>query len=322
MTRASGRRALGLGILSSLLFSVTYLVNSVMAQGGGDWMWSASLRFLLMLPPLLLAVGLRGGLGRVEREIRAAPGRWFLWSTVGFGVFYAPLTFASAYGPSWLVAGTFQFTILAGALMTPLFPGPEGNRSRIPVRMLPALAVIILGVFLLQVEHGQSGTEGGGLVFALPVLVSAFAYPLGNRKVMALCGDRLTTAERVLGMTLCSLPVWLLLAAGAFFRSGRPSGAQLAQSAVVALFSGLLATLLFFRATAMARSQPPLLALVESTQCGEVVFSLLGGVLLFHEPPPGLLGWTGLALIVGGMVRNSLLSAVKSGRIHCSNQRK
>ena len=45
-------KALFLGVLSSLFFSFTYLINNSMAQSGGDWLWSASLRFLLMLPAL------------------------------------------------------------------------------------------------------------------------------------------------------------------------------------------------------------------------------------------------------------------------------
>ena len=49
-------KALLLGIGSSLFFSVTYIINNAMAQSGGDWLWSACLRYLLMLPILLLLV--------------------------------------------------------------------------------------------------------------------------------------------------------------------------------------------------------------------------------------------------------------------------
>lgn len=302
------RRALLLGLVSSVLFSVTYVVNNAMAQSGGHWMWGACLRFLLMLPALLALAPFCGGLGPVLRELRVAPGRWLLWSVVGFGLFYAPLTFASAYGPSWLVAGTFQFTILAGALMTPLLTRTaDGGRGKIPVRLFPAFGVILLGVFALQWENARDSGGLRALVFVVPVLVSAFAYPLGNRKTMALCGGRLGTVQRVLAMTLGSLPLWILMAGAACLTAGPPSGAQVLQSAIVAFFSGLLATLVFFSATRMVRAKPQALALVESTQCGEVAFSLLGGVWLLGNPLPGLLGWVGLGLIVGGMLYNSLL---------------
>ena len=46
---------------------------------------------------------------------------WLLWSFVGFVLFYGPLTFAAAFGPGWLVSGTWQFTIIAGVLLAPLF---------------------------------------------------------------------------------------------------------------------------------------------------------------------------------------------------------
>ena len=300
-------KALLLGIGSSLFFSVTYIINSAMAQSGGDWLWSACLRYLLMLPILLLLTARQGWLP-VWQAIRSDFWQWLLWSTVGFGLFYAPLTFASAYGPSWMVAGTFQFTILAGALETPLFRDACGNRQKIPVRLLPAFVIIIAGVFLLQLEQMQQSDLQKALVFALPVLLSAFAYPLGNRKLMELCGDRLTTMQRVLAMTVCSLPFWLILSSAAMLRSGLPPISQVSRSLIVALLSGVAATVLFFYATNLVRHNQQRLALVESTQCGEVLFSLLGGIVLLRDPWPGPAGWIGLGLIVAGMIVNSLLT--------------
>ena len=46
----------------------------------------------------------------------------------------------------------------------------------------------------------------------LPVLVAAFAYPAGNRRTMELAGGRLDTWQRILAMTVASLPFWLALA--------------------------------------------------------------------------------------------------------------
>ena len=307
-------KALLLGIGSSVFFAVTYVINNAMAQSGGDWLWSASLRYLLMLPILLLLTA-KNGWQPVWKAVRSAPWQWLLWSTVGFGLFYAPLTFASAYGPSWMVAGTFQFTILAGALETPLFRDAQGKRQQIPGRLLPAFVIIIAGVFLLQLEQMRQSDLGKALLFALPVLVSAFAYPLGNRKLMDLCGNSLTTIQRVLAMTICSLPFWLILSSAALLRSGLPPAPQVSRSLVVALLSGVTATVLFFHATNLVRQEPQRLALVESTQCGEVLFSLLGGIILLGDPIPGATGWIGLGLIVAGMIVNSLLTT----KIHKNN---
>lgn len=304
-------RALFLGILSSVFFSVTYVLNAAMAQSGGNWMWSASLRYLLLLP-MLLVVTAKQGWKPVFTELKRAPFRWILWSTVGFGLFYAPMAFSAAYGPSWMVAGVFQFTMLSGALETPLFFDKDGNRQKIPTKLFPAFAVIIVGIFLLQVEQIRNDPNiGRALLFAIPMLVSASAYPLGNRKTMAICETPLSTAQRMLAMTLGSLPFWLVLSTIATVQVGLPSATQLGQAALVSLFAGLVATLIFFESTRLVKDNPQRLALVESTQCGEVIFSLLGGILFLHDALPSLYGWLGLLLIVGGMIFNSLLTMKK-----------
>ena len=301
-------RALFLGFLSSVFFSVTYVVNAAMAKSGGDWMWSACLRYLFLLP-MRRVLTIRQGWKPVFSELRRAPLPWILWSTVGFGIFYAPLAFAAAYGPSWMVAGAFQFTMLAGALETPLFKDKDGKRQKIPTQLFPAFAVIIAGIFLLQVEQIRKDPDiGRAMLFAIPVLISASAYPLGNRKTMAVCKTKLTTQQRMLAMTMGSLPFWLLIAGTATVRVGLPSAIQLKQAFLVSLFSGLIATLIFFEGTRLVKENPQRLALVESTQCGEVIFSLVGGILFLHDALPGLFGWLGLALIVGGMIVNSLLT--------------
>ena len=71
----------------------------------------------------------------------------------------------------------------------------------------------------------------------------------------------------------------------------------------------MAATLLFFWATDRVKKNPRQLALIEATQSGEVVFSLLGGILFLGDPLPGALGAVGLCLIVGGMVGGSLSAA-------------
>lgn len=301
-------KALYLGIASSVFFSVTYIVNSAMARSGGNWMWSASLRYLLMLP-ILLALTAKQGWKPIFQEIRRAPWQWLLWSTVGFGLFYAPMTFASAYGPGWMVAGVFELTMVLGALETPLFRDPEGKRQKIPVKLFPAFGVIIAGVFLLQLEQMKQDNElGKALLFAVPVLISAAAFPLGNRKMMAVCQTPLTTTQRVLGMTVCSLPFWLVLSGIAYSQVGLPSPDQVMKASMVAIFSGTIATLVFFEATRLVKDNPQRIALVESTQCGELIFSFLGGILLLGDPLPGAAGWLGLVLIVAGMIVNSLLT--------------
>src|SRR5690625_696284 len=92
-----------------------------MELSGGSWLWSSSLRFFFMLPFLFIIVYYRKGFMPMKKEIKQQPVPFFLWSVVAFVLFYAPLTYAAAFSPGWLVAGTWQLTILAGVLLTPLF---------------------------------------------------------------------------------------------------------------------------------------------------------------------------------------------------------
>lgn len=114
-------KAILTGILASMFFAVTFILNRSMELSGGSWLWSTSLRFFFMVPLLLLIVWWRGNLRQLFVEMKANPLEWGVWSFVGFVLFYAPFTFAAASGPGWLVAGTWQLTIIAGILLTPFF---------------------------------------------------------------------------------------------------------------------------------------------------------------------------------------------------------
>lgn len=289
---------MGLGLLAAACFATTFVLNRTMSVAGGSWMWSASLRYLFMTVPLLALVALRGGLPAVFRSLRARPGHWLLWSTIGFGLFYAPLTWAGEHGAGWLVAATWQLVIVTGIALGALGGG------RVPLRTLGVSVLIVVGVVLTQL--GQAGGIGVGDVLrvVLPVLLAAIAYPLGNRRLLGL--DGLDGVQRTLAMTLGSLPLWLALAGTAAVTQRPPSEGQLVQSLIVALLSGVVATTLFFRATDQVRHHPAALGAVEATQAAEVPFTLLGEALLTGLAAPGLAGWTGLALIVAGLCAHAL----------------
>lgn len=299
------KKSFMLGLAASLFFSFTFILNRQMNLSGGSWIFSASLRYLFMFPILLFIVLIRNELKPVWIDIKTHPGTWMVWSTVGFGVFYSSITFAAAYGPSWLMAGMWQTTIIAGALLSPFFT-TNGHRNKIPLKSLALSSLILLGVFIMQFQASTTVSQIEILLGTLPVLVAAFAYPLGNRKMMEVCGNRLNTLQRVFGMTLCSLPFWIILSLFGLSSVGFPSTGQIGQSLIVALSSGVIATLLFFKATNLARFDVHELAAVESTQAGEVVFTLLLSVLLFHDTLPKGLSLLGLGLIILGMLLNSL----------------
>jgi len=299
------KKGILLGLLASFFFAFTFLLNRSMHLSGGSWIWSASLRYLFTFPIFALLVWRTSGFLRVHAAIRQAPFQWLLWSTVGFGLFYAPISFAGDHGESWLIAASWQITIVMGLLLSPLF------QKRIAVKNLGAAAVILVGVFLLQVKNIVSLNTASLIGTLPPILIAAVSYPLGNRKMMALCPPEMTTIERVYGMTLCSLPFWVLLAVTGLVTVGAPSGSQAIQSLGVAILSGVIATLLFFRATDLVRHSQRQLAVVESTQSFEVLFTLGGGVLLLHDSAPDVFGWVGVGLIVVGMVLSSIASLEK-----------
>ncbi len=296
------RKAFLLGLAGSFFFASTFVLNRSMNLGGGHWIWSASLRYFFTLPMLMLIVMRRRGFGRVHRAIAQNPREWFLWSTVGFGLFYAPICYAASQGETWLIAASWQTTIVMGILLAPLFG------KKIPLKNLVASGVILAGVFLTQGSGAKRLQIGGLMSTLLPILAAAVAYPLGNRKMMALSGD-LPTIERIYGMTLCSMPFWAVLALIGIPVAGPPAAPQVIQTILVALFSGVVATLLFFKATDLVKTNQKQLAVVESTQAGELVFALMGGVLLLGDSVPSPAGFVGIAIIVCGMVLNSLLSA-------------
>lgn len=294
------KKALGYGILASFFFAFTFVLNRSMNLDGGYWLWSACLRYLFMLPMLAVLVWREHSWSQIQREILRRPKRWVLWSTVGFGFFYLPLTMASIYGQSWFVAATWQLTIVAGVLLTPLF-----GRA-VPVKNFLMSCLVLGGIFLLQLPNIRLGATENIFMPLLLILIAAVSYPLGNRKMMIL--SDLTTLQRVFGMTLCSMPFWLICAVVALCHAGLPAGGQVVQSLAVALFSGVIATILFFKATDLVKRNPRQLAVIEATQSGEVLFTLLGGVLFLGDSMPDIWGLCGILIVVVGMIGNSLVS--------------
>ncbi|ALP34874.1 hypothetical protein ASL14_00505 [Paenibacillus sp. IHB B 3084] len=308
-------RSIWLGILAAFFFAFTFVLNRSMELSGGSWIWSASLRYLFMLPVLFVIVLTQRKLKPLWNVMRERPGIWVLWSFVGFGLFYAPLCFASAYSPGWLIAGTWQITIISGSLLVPLFSeivqtenGPLKVRGKIPIQGLMMSLVILLGIILMQFEQSQSISTQDFVFGILPVVLASFAYPLGNRKMMEVCAGRLDAYQRVLGMTLASLPFWLFLSLYGVFSVGMPSQEQTLQSALVAVFSGVIATVLFFKATDQVRGNMQKLATVKATQSLEVLFALMGELIFLSIQIPSLLSWIGMFIVILGMILHSYVT--------------
>ena len=312
-TRHVALWAVAIALLSALFFTCTYVFNRAAAVEGGHWAWTATLRYLITLPLLLVVMPFQGGIGPVWRAMRAHPGPWLLWSSVGFGLFYLCLSYAASSGPSWLVAGTFQVTIIAGMLCAPLLY--RDARARIPRPALALGLVIVAGVLMMQFGHG--GLDRAGWIALLLVAVSAVAYPLGNRGLLLHLerariktnAPELNATQRVFGMTLASQPLWWLVAAFAFQQAGTPPLAQVWLAAGVALGAGIIASILFFQATGMVRNDPTALAATEAMQGAEILFTTLIGVLWLGEAWPQGRALGGAVIVIAGIVAFSVVVA-------------
>src|SRR5690606_5969406 len=256
----------------------------------------------LTLPMMLPLMLVRGGTRPVLRAIAAHPLAWLRCAGIGFVLFYVMLSYAASSGPSWLVAGSFQFTVIAGMLCAPLLY--RDHRRRIPPAALAVAAMILAGVLLMQFGHASGALDRAAWIALACVLVAAFSYPLGNRLLLLhleRSGEPLDATQRVFGMTLASQPLWLLVMGYAAFAAGPPTAAQVWLGAGVALSAGVIATILFFQATGMVRDKPLALGAVEAMQGAEVLFSVLLGVLLLGEPWPSATTALGAMVVMAGI---------------------
>lgn len=307
--------AVAIALLSALFFTCTYVLNRAAATGGGHWAWTASLRYLITLPILLLVMRWQGGVAPVWRAIRKHPGPWLLWSAIGFVLFYVCLSYAAASGPSWLVAGTFQLTVIAGVLCAPFLY--KDARAKVPLPALGIGAVIVAGVLLMQFGHSGGALDRAGWIALACVAVSAVTYPLANRALMLHLehaqietdAPELNATQRVFGMTLASQPLWWLVAAYAFQHAGAPPMAQVGLAAGVALSAGVIATVLFFQATGMVRHDPTALAAAEAMQAAEILFSVVIGALWLGEAWPQGRALVGALIVIVGIIAISMVAA-------------
>jgi len=296
--RNSRVAAVLIALASAFFFTATYVLNRAMANAGGHWAWSATLRYVLTLPMLAIVLPWRGGFGDVMRALRAHPREWLLWSGVGFTLFCVCLTAAANYAPAWLVAGTFQLTVIAGMLLAPLIY--DDARARLPRSALALGVAIVVGVALMQLGHFHGHLDRRAWFALASVTVAAFLYPLGNRKILLhleRTGETLNATQRVFGMTLASQPFWLVVAVYAGHVAGAPPLQQILLAGGVALFAGMIATILFFHATAMVQNDAAALGAVEAMQAAEILFSTLLGALLLGEQAPRAAAAAGAAIV-------------------------
>lgn len=95
---------------------------------------------------------------------------------MAFGIFYAGISFAASYAPSWVVATAWQLTILASPLVLLAYG------RRVPCRRGWPASQIFAGIILVNLAQVQA-TDWRTALLGAQVLVSAIAYPAGLQLV-------------------------------------------------------------------------------------------------------------------------------------------
>lgn len=296
-----------LGLTAGMFFSATFIFNRAISLEGGHWYWSAALRYVYMVLFLVVGISTCKGVTYLRRVLSEFRRHWEFWivsGSIGFGGFYALICFAADYSPGWVVATTWQMTIIATLFVLRLFGRTFSKKIWL------YSAIVFIGIFLVNISQVESENIMTLLWGASPVLAAAFLYPLGNQLVWEAKHGRKGLPKvdvklldnafaKVLLLSLGSLPFWVLLFP--FTGATIPSHGQFVNVALVALFSGVIATSLFLSARNSADSASKLAA-VDATQSSEVIFALAGEALFLQASLPNLTGLFGMLVACVGLV--------------------
>ncbi len=299
-------KLIAIGLLAGLFFSATFILNRLMSLEGGHWVWSASLRYAYMIILLLGWLIFSRGVGTSGRLLRYFLRHWKFWviaGSIGFGGFYSLICFSADYAPGWVVATTWQFTIIATLVVLLCFG------KSFPTRTWLFSFIVFAGVLFVNLSQMNKADTGDLLLGAIPVLVAAFCYPIGNQLVWeAGKGNRRlpdikspfleNSFHKVLLLSLGSVPFWLILVGITW--PPPPSRGQLINTALVAIFSGICATSLFLFARSKSKRASELAA-VDSTQSSEVIFAMIGEIILLGAPLPDSIALAGVAAVLSGL---------------------
>ena len=179
-----------LGLLAGAFFSSTFILNELMSNAGGHWFWSASLRYIFMWLIITAIIILQHGFGRIKELaliFRQHWGFWCLTGSIGFGLFYTGICYAGDHVAGWVVAATFMFTVVTSLIVLMAFG------QRFDKKFIIYAFLVFIGVVLVNVSEGlrasaladiDSAPMAEMLLYgALPALIAAFSYPIGNQLV-------------------------------------------------------------------------------------------------------------------------------------------
>lgn len=294
-----------IALLASLFFTFTFVINRAISLDGGEWYWSATLRFIYTL--LFLAIGFIAFKGftyfkTILKEYIDYFKFWTITGTIGFGFFYSLICYAADYSPAWVVATCFQISIIASLFVLAYFG------QKLSKKVWFTTFVIFLGITLVNLSHVDMDNLQALALGFIPLLISAFSYPVGNQLVWNEKNRRKDEKEniavmnnafaKVFLMTLGSFPLWIIL----YFVNdpAPPTQAQYINVAVIALFSGIIATSLFLYARSHANTSNKLI-IIDATASVEVIFALFAEIIFLGLAFPNMLGLSGIMITILGL---------------------
>lgn len=297
------------GVAAAFFFSSTFAINRWLnVEQGGHWYWTASLRYFYVFIFMSILILVTGGFKEYRETIKCFIKFWYFWiiaGGIGFGVFYLALCYAASFSAGWVLATTWQTTILATPLVILLLG------KRISSRGWMYLIMMFLGIVFVNFDEFNSFSEID-LNSILPILIAAFCYPLGN----TLCKyasegeyarfriDEFKVSQNVfsqiLMMTLGAFPV--LLIAWFILSPPLPVFSQYYSIAFVALSTGVIATSFLYKARQLAKDSTFALAAADGTQSTEAPLALFWEFMFFGTVLPTTTGVIGLFLVVLGII--------------------
>lgn len=297
-----------MGLIAAMFFTATFLINRSISIDGGHWFWSASLRFIFTVLMMSVVIIVFKGFNFFIDVLKDYKKHFIFWNiagTLGFGIFYAMICFAADFSPAWMVATTWQLTIIASLFVLAFY----GKKLSKKIWFFTIL--IFIGVCLVNFSSFDINELKTVLIGFIAVLVAAFAYPIGNQMVWEEKSKRHKNLDfkidvlenafaKVFLMTLGSFPVWLSL----FFILDidfLPTNGQILSVSVISLLSGVVATSIFLYARSKADDSKKIM-IVDATQSGEVVFALLGEMLFLNLAMPSFIAMLGVVITIIGLI--------------------
>jgi len=294
-----------LGLVSSFLFSVTFLVNRLISLDGGHWFFSGSLRVIYAIILFSLGFILFKGFSYFKLVLKEYLEHFIFWTiagTIGFGFFYSLLCFAAEFSPAWIVATTWQITIISSLFVLTFF----GKKLSKKIWLFTVL--IFLGVMLVNLSHFQEDNLDSLFIGFISLLIASFCYPFGNQMVWEEKQKRKKHHQdvgvinnsfvKVFLLILGSVPFWIMLY---FFTDATPPNqSQYISVAIITIVSGILATSLFLYVRSKADTSNKVM-LVDSTQSSQVFFSLIAEMAFLGAAFPNAIGLIGILVTMIGL---------------------